>query len=239
MTSGQHYQRILLKISGEMLAGKAGEMFDHALMERLSREVGELVESKVEVLIVVGAGNIVRGVELAKEHFDRVGADYMGMLATIINGLALQDVFERTGLKTRVMSAIEANEVVEPYIRRRALRHAQKGRVVILVGGTGNPYFTTDSGAVLRASELGCDLLLKGTKVDGVYSADPNQDSSATRYEQVSYDEVIAHQLRVMDLTAFTLARDNQLPILVFDLLEEGNLVKAARGEKVGTLVSA
>lgn len=234
----QTYKRILLKISGEILAGNDGELFDHTLMERLAREIKQLIDQQIEVMVVVGAGNIVRGVALASEHFDRVNGDYMGMLATVINGLALQDVFERNGLHTRVMSAIEAQEIVEPFIRRRAVRHAQKGRVVILVGGTGNPYFTTDSAAVLRASELGCDILLKGTKVDGVYSADPKQDPAATRYERISYDEVIAKELRVMDLTAFTMARDNSLPILVFDILKEGNVVKAATGEQVGTLVS-
>lgn len=238
MNSSQPYKRILLKISGEILAGKNGEMFDHALMERLAREIKQLIDQKLEVMVVVGAGNIVRGAELANQDFDRVNGDYMGMLATVINGLALQDVFERCGLYTRVMSAIEAQEIVEPFIRRRAARHAEKGRVVILVGGTGNPYFTTDSAAVLRASELGCDILLKGTKVDGVYSADPKKDPSATRYDKVSYDEVISKELRVMDMTAFTMARDNKLPILVFDILEEGNVIAAATGEKVGTLVS-
>ncbi len=238
MTRTQHpYKRILLKISGEILAGKDGQMFDQALMERLAREIKQLVSQSIQVLIVVGAGNLVRGAELATQDFDRVSGDYMGMLATIINGLALQDVFERSDLKTRVMSAIEAHEMVEPFIRRRAIRHAEKGRVVILVGGTGNPYFTTDSAAVLRASELGCDILLKGTKVDGVYSADPRHNPTATRYDRVSYDEVIAKELRVMDLTAFTMARDNDLPILVFDILTEGNMVKAALGEKVGTVV--
>lgn len=232
------YKRILLKISGEILAGKNGEMFDTTLMERLAREIKQLIDTQIEVMVVVGAGNIVRGAQLANHAFDRVNGDYMGMLATIINGLALQDVFERNDLKTRVMSAIEAQEIVEPFIRRRATRHAEKGRVVILVGGTGNPYFTTDSAAVLRASELGCDILLKGTKVDGVYSADPNTDPSATRYETVSYDEVIAKKLRVMDMTAFTMARDNKLPILVFDILQEGTMLKAATGEPVGTLVS-
>lgn len=232
------YKRVLLKISGEILAGKNDEMFDHALLERLANEVNQILESGTEVMIVVGAGNIVRGVELAKENFDRVTADYMGMTATVINGLALQDAFERCGLKTRVMSAIEAKEVVEPFIRRRATRHAEKKRVVILVGGTGNPYFTTDSAAVLRASELGCDILLKGTKVDGVYSADPKKDPSATRYDRVSYDEVISRELRVMDMTAFTLARDNTLPILVFNILDEGTMVRAATGDtSVGTLI--
>jgi len=234
------YKRVLLKISGEILAGKNGAMFDHALMERLAAEVKQLMDQSIQVMIVVGAGNLIRGVELAKEDFDRVTADYMGMTATVINGLALQDVFERSGLKTRVMSAIESKEVVEPFIRRRATRHVEKGRIVILTGGTGNPFFTTDSGAVLRASELECDILLKGTKVDGVYSADPKKDQSATRYDKVTYDEILEKQLRVMDMTAFALARDNELPILVFNILEQGTLIKAASGDtSVGTLVSA
>ncbi|MGI6103213.1 MAG: UMP kinase [Patescibacteria group bacterium] len=233
-------KRILLKLSGEILAGKDGAMYDHALMERLARELGEVIAAGTQVFLVVGAGNIVRGAELAKESFDRVGADYMGMLATIINGIALQDAFERSSLETRVMSAIEAHEIAEPFIRRRAERHAEKGRIVILAGGTGNPFFTTDSAAVLRANELDCDLLLKGTKVDGVYTSDPKQDPTATRYERVSYDEVIARELRVMDMTAFTMARDSSLPIVVFDILQEGALIKAARGEvEVGTLVTA
>ena len=232
-------KRVLLKLSGEILAGKNGAMYDHVLMERLARELKDVLASGTEIMVVVGAGNIVRGAELAVEQFDRVNADYMGMLAININGLALQDVFERHGLETRVMSAIEAHEIAEPFIRRRAIRHAEKGRVVILTGGTGNPFFTTDSAAVLRANELGCDLLLKGTKVDGVYSDDPKRNPAAVRYERVSYDEVIAKALKVMDMTAFTMARDSSLPIVVFDILKEGTLIKAARGEaEVGTLVT-
>lgn len=234
------YKRVLLKLSGEILAGKNGEMYDHALMERLAREIKEVIDAGTQVLVVVGAGNIIRGTELAAEDFDRVNADYMGMLAININGLALQDVFERHGLETRVMSAIEAHEIAEPFIRRRAIRHVEKGRVVILTGGTGNPFFTTDSAAVLRANELNCDVLLKGTKVDGVYTADPKKDTSAKRYDRVSYDEVIAKELRVMDLTAFTMARDGSLPIVVFDILQEGTLSRVVRGEpEVGTLVTA
>ncbi|MBI4032307.1 UMP kinase [Candidatus Berkelbacteria bacterium] len=232
------YKRVLLKVSGEILAGKNGESFDQSLLERLATEVKEIVDQQIELFIVVGGGNIFRFTTHAHKTMDRVTGDYMGMLATMINGLALQDAFEHEGLKTRVMSAIEAKEVCEPFIKRRAQRHAEKGRVVILVGGTGNPFFTTDSAAVLRASELGCDILLKGTKVDGVYTNDPKTDPSATRYDRTTFDEVIEKDLRVMDMTAFTMARDNHLPILVFDILTQGNIGRAVRGEPIGTLVS-
>ncbi|MBI2589935.1 UMP kinase [Candidatus Berkelbacteria bacterium] len=231
------YRRILLKISGEILRGEASESFDEAILERLATETKEIVDAGLELMIVVGGGNIFRHSTHAHHDMDRVTADYMGMLATIINGLALQSAFEHVGLKTRVMSAIRAEQVVEPYIRRRAIRHVEKGRVVVLVAGTGNPYFTTDSAAVLRASELGCDILLKGTKVDGIYTHDPKKDPTAERFNALSCTEVIERKLHVMDLTAFTMARDNQLPILVFDILTPGNAVRAAKGESIGTLV--
>lgn len=231
------YKRILLKISGEILAGKNGEMFDTTLMERLAREIKQLIDTQIEVMVVVGAGNIVRGAQLANHAFDRVNGDYMGMLATIINGLALQDVFERNDLKTRVMSAIEAQEIVEPFIRRRATRHAEKGRVVILVGGTGNPYFTTDTAAALRAMEIGADVVMKATKVDGVYDKDPKKHADAVKFEQLSYIDVLNKGLNVMDSTAISLCMDNKLPILTFNLNDPVNILRAVRGEKIGTLI--
>ncbi len=233
------YQRVLLKLSGEILSNGTGQNFDGPTLARLAREVKDVHDTGIELMIVVGGGNIFRASTHAHPSMDRVQADYMGMLATMINGLALQDAFERAGLYTRVMSAIPADKVVEPFIPRRAIRHAEKGRVVILVAGSGNPFFTTDSAAILRAAELKCEIVLKGTKVDGIYSADPKKDGRATRFERLSHQEVIDQDLTVMDMTAFTLAKDNALPILVFNILEEGNLARAVRGEQVGTLVSS
>ncbi|MCA9388171.1 UMP kinase [Candidatus Berkelbacteria bacterium] len=236
--SSMKFKRVLLKLSGEILRGQSPNSHDEQVLERLAQEVKRVADLGIEILIVVGGGNIFRHSTHANEKMDRVTADYMGMMATIINGLALQDIFESLGLKTRVMSAIEAHKVVEPFIRRRAIRHSEKGRVVILTAGTGNPYFTTDSAAVLRASELKCDVVLKGTKVDAIYSADPKKDPQAKKYDKLTYQQVIDQKLEVMDLTAFTLAQGNSIPILVFDILKPGNLVKAASGEQIGTWVS-
>lgn len=233
------YQRIVLKLSGELLKGKSAQTLDEDVLERLSVEVAEIVQKGIQVIIVVGGGNIFRHSTHAHERMDRVTADYMGMLATMINGLALQDAFEQHGLKTRVMSALSSEKVVEPFIRRRALRHLEKGRVVIITAGTGNPFFTTDTAAVLRAAELKCDVLLKGTNVDGLYSADPRKDARATLFKQVDYQTALSKQLKVMDLTAFTLAEGHKLPIVIFNLTKSGNLRKAATGQRIGTLVSA
>jgi uridylate kinase len=231
------YKRVLLKLSGEFLKGESENSFDEEILARVAREVKVLNDRGIELLLVVGGGNIFRHATHAKERMDRVTADYMGMMATMINGLALQDAFETSGLKTRVMSAIEAKKVAEPFIPRRAKRHAEKGRVVILAAGTGNPFFTTDSAAVLRAVELDCDVVLKGTKVDGIYSGNPEHDPAATKYSHISYQEAIDKKLKVMDTTAFTLAEENSLPIVVFDILTEGNLLKIVQGQGIGTLV--
>lgn len=231
------YQRILLKLSGEALLGEADYGIDPLVLRRLAAEVHALVDRGVEVALVIGGGNIFRGAGLAAAGMDRVGADHMGMLATVMNGLAMQDALEREGVFTRVMSAIKINQVCEDYIRRRAVRHLEKGRVVILAAGTGNPFFTTDSAASLRAVEIGADLMLKATKVDGVYSADPMTDPSALRYDQLTYDQVLDDRLSVMDATAIVMCRDQNMPIVVFDINEPGVLARIVEGERVGTRV--
>lgn len=237
--TSQTYKRILLKLSGEALMGDADYGIDPAVIGRLADEVKEVVESGVEVAIVVGGGNIFRGAGLAGAGMDRVTGDQMGMLATVMNGLAMQDALERVGISTRVMSALRINQVCEEYIRRRAERHLEKGRVVVCVAGTGNPFFTTDSAASLRAVEIGADLLLKATKVDGVYSADPMKDSEAVKYDKLSYQEVLDRRLGVMDATAIVLCRDNKLPLRVFNMNKAGDLKRIVMGaEEVGTLVT-
>ncbi len=229
------YRRILLKISGEFLKGESSNVIDPPIMERLLGEIRELWEMGLQIGIVIGAGNIVRGAEV--KDMNRAAADYIGMVATMINCLTMQGHLERIAVPTRVMSAIEMREVAEPYIRRRAIRHFEKGRVVIFGCGTGNPFFTTDTAAALRANEIGADVLMKATKVDGVYSADPKKDPDAVLYEELTYQDVVSRDLRVMDTSAVSLCRDNNLPILVFNLDKPGNVRLAALGEKVGTLV--
>ena len=230
-------RRVLLKLSGEVLAGGAGHGIDAGALARLADEIREGTRSGAELAVVIGGGNFMRGTAAASDGVERVTADSMGMLATVINALALQDALERRGLSTRVLSAIEMRALSEPYIRRRAVRHLEKGRAVILAAGTGHPYFTTDTAAVLRAIELEADVLLKGTKVDGVFSADPLLDPGATRYDRLSYPEVIERRLQVMDLTAFTMGMDHRLPIVVFNVTVPGNLVRALEGREVGTRV--
>lgn len=231
------YQRILLKLSGEALLGEAEYGIDPNVLRRLATEVHALIDRGVEVALVIGGGNIFRGAGLAEAGMDRVSADHMGMLATVMNGLAMQDALEREGVFTRVMSAIKINEVCEDYIRRRAIRHLQKGRVVILAAGTGNPFFTTDSAASLRAVEIGADVMLKATKVDGVYSADPVTDPNAKRYERLTYDQVLDDRLSVMDATAIVMCRDENMPIIVFDINRPGALASIIEGEALGTRV--
>ena len=231
------YKRILLKLSGEALAGEKGFGFDFDVVKRLAGEVKQVVEQGVSVGLVIGGGNIVRGAQLAKVGMDRVNADYMGMLGTVINGLALQDVLEREGVDTRVMTAIRMEELAEPYIRRRALRHFEKGRTVIFAAGTGNPYFSTDTAAVLRAIQMKADVVIKATSVDGVYSADPKKDTSAKFYPEIGYRDVILDQLGVMDQTAITLCSENRLPLIVLNIHTHGAVAAATRGERVGTLV--
>jgi len=235
--SGLRYRRILLKISGEALLGERQYGVDPAFCSFIARQVGAAVGAGVEVGIVVGGGNIFRGLAAAAKGMDRATGDYMGMLATVMNGLALQDALERVGIATRVMTAIAMNEVAEPYIRRRAIRHLEKGRVTIFVAGTGNPYFTTDTAAALRAVEIGADVLLKATKVDGVYDADPLTHPDARRFARLTYADVLADRLAVLDATAVSLCMENDLPIIVFDLNEPENIRRAALGEQVGTLV--
>jgi len=235
--SGPYYKRVLLKLSGEALGGEQGYGIDPNTITAIAREVKQVVELGVELSLVIGGGNIFRGLAASSKGMDRASADYMGMLATMINSLAMQDALEKVGVDTRVQSAIAMAEVAEPYIRRRAVRHLEKGRVVIFGAGTGNPYFTTDTAASLRAMEIGADVILKGTKVDGVYSADPNKDRSATKYETLSYLEVLRKGLQVMDATAISLCMDNSLPIIVFDVTTDGNVVRVVNGERIGTLV--
>ncbi|WP_149193853.1 UMP kinase [Luteimonas suaedae] len=231
------YRRILLKLSGEALMGDEDYGIDPKVIGRLAREVVEAQQAGAEIALVVGGGNIFRGAGLAAGGMDRVTGDQMGMLATVINALAMQDALEKVGAKARVMSAIKINDVCEDYIRRRAIRHLEKGRIVIFAAGTGNPFFTTDSGAALRAIEIGADLLLKATKVDGVYDADPKKNPAATRFETLSYDEVIARNLQVMDTAAFALCRDSELPLRIFDMSQPGQLLRILKGEPIGTLV--
>jgi uridylate kinase len=230
-------RRVLLKLSGEVLAGDQGHGLDAVALKRLSGEIQDGVRDGTELGIVIGGGNIIRGTAATAEGLERAAADSMGMLATVINALALQDALERCGLTTRVLSAIEMRALAEPYIRRRAVRHLEKGRVVLLAAGTGHPYFTTDTAAVLRAVEIGADVLLKGTKVDGVFSEDPVRNPAAVRYDSLSYPEAIDRRLQVMDMTAFTMGMDNRLPIVVFNVTVPGNLARALRGDPVGTRV--
>ncbi|TNE69793.1 UMP kinase, partial [bacterium] len=231
------YKRILLKLSGESLLGKQGHGIDGDVLEQYAEEIKNLHDKKVEIAIVIGGGNIFRGVKGATEGMDRVQADYMGMLATMINSMALQDALERKGIYTRLISAIRMEQIAEPFIRRRAVRHLEKGRVVIFGAGTGNPYFTTDTAASLRAIEIEADVILKGTRVDGIYDSDPEKNPNAVRYETIHGDEVLSKRLEVMDLTAFTLCRDNKIPIIVFDMNKKGNLVQVVSKENVGTTV--
>ena len=237
MLDDYKYKRVLLKLSGEALAGDLGYGIDPKVVDDLAEQLGEIVHDGVQVAIVVGGGNIFRGVAGATEGMDRAQADYIGMLATVMNSLALQDSFERHGIFSRVQSAINMQEVSEPYIRRRAERHLEKGRVVILAAGTGNPYFTTDTTAALRACELGVDCLLKATKVDGIYDSDPVKNPDAVRYDRITYMEVLAKELHVMDATATSLCMDNNMPMIVFDLTKRGNIKRALQGENVGTTV--
>ena len=231
------YRRILLKLSGEALLGDEDYGIDPAIIGRIANEVLEVINTGAQLAIVIGGGNIFRGAGLAESGIDRVTGDHMGMLATLMNSLALQDAMEKVGVDARVMSAVSANAVCEDYIRRRATRHLEKGRVVIIAGGTGNPFFTTDTAAALRAIEIGADIVLKATKVDGVYSADPKTDISATLYESLAYDEVIEGKLGVMDANAIVLCRDQGMPIRVFNVFGAGNLMQIVKGGKVGTLV--
>jgi uridylate kinase len=232
------YKRALLKLSGEALMGDQQFGVDPAVATRIARDVGEIQNLGVETAIVIGGGNIFRGLAASARGMDRATADYMGMLATVINALALQDALEQQGINTRVVTAIEMRAVAEPFIRRRAIRHLEKGRVVIFAAGTGNPYFTTDTAAALRAMEIKADVILKGTKVDGIYTADPMIDSAATKYEAISYLQVLERQLKVMDATAISLCMDNKLPIVVFNLRQPGNIRKVVLGEAIGTTVS-
>ena len=232
------YKRILLKLSGEALMGERNYGIDPNRLQEYAQEIKQLTDRKVEVAIVIGGGNIFRGLAGASRGMDRVQGDHMGMLATIINGLALQSALEDEGIDTRLQSAIKINEVAEPFIRRRAVRHLEKGRVVIFGGGTGNPYFTTDSPAVLRAIEIGADVILKGTRVDGIYSSDPEKDTNATKFDDISFNDVLQKGLKVMDTTAFTLSQENELPIIVFDMNTRGNLLKVVSGERIGTKVN-
>ena len=231
------YRRILLKLSGEALMGDEDYGIDPKVIGRLAREVIETQQAGAEVALVVGGGNIFRGAGLAAGGMDRVTGDQMGMLATVINALAMQDALEKLGAKARVMSALKINDVCEDYIRRRAIRHLEKGRLVIFAAGTGNPFFTTDSGAALRAIEIGADLLLKATKVDGVYDKDPKKHADAVRFDKLSYDQVIARNLQVMDTAAFALCRDSDMPLRIFDMAQPGDLLRILRGANIGTLV--
>ena len=231
------YPRVLLKISGEALAGERGFGFDFDTIARIAEEIQSVVRAGADVGLVIGGGNIVRGSQLSKMGMDRVSADYMGMLGTVINALAVQDILERKGMETRVMTAIRMEELAEPYIRRRALRHFEKGRTVIFAAGTGNPYFSTDTAAVLRAIQMKADVIIKATSVDGVYSADPKKDPKATFYHTISYRDVMLEELKVMDQTAITLCKENSLPLIVLNIHQNGAVARAIRGEAVGTLV--
>jgi len=233
------YKRVLLKLSGEALMGSQSYGIDAKILEQYSNEIKSVIDAGVQVAIVIGGGNIFRGVQGVTDGvIERAQGDYMGMLATVINAMALQGAVERKGIKTRLLSAIKMEEICEPFIRRRAIRHLEKGRVVIFGAGTGNPYFTTDTAASLRAVEIGADLVLKGTRVDGIYSTDPEKDKTAQRFEKISFSEVYERGLHVMDLTAITLCQENKLPIIVFDMNKENNFLNVCRGDKIGTLVS-
>jgi uridylate kinase len=232
------YQRILLKLSGEVLAGNGSFGLDSARVEALATEVAEVAKAGVQIGLVVGGGNFFRGVASAARHMDRVTADHMGMLATVINALALQDALERQGVPTRVMTAITMNEVAEPYIRRRAIRHLEKGRIVIFAAGTSNPYFSTDTAATLRALEIRADIVAKATRVDGVYDKDPLANADAVKFDEISFSDVLARNLRVMDASAVAMCRDNRLSIVVFNLNVHGNIMRMVMGEPIGTLIS-
>ncbi|MCA0152664.1 UMP kinase [Winogradskyella vincentii] len=232
------YKRILLKLSGEALMGTRQYGIDPERLAEYAQDIKTITDKGVQVAIVIGGGNIFRGVAGASNGMDRVQGDHMGMLATVINGLALQSALEDADIPTRLQTAIKINEVAEPFIRRKALRHLEKGRVVIFGGGTGNPYFTTDSAAVLRAIEMEADVILKGTRVDGIYNADPEKDTSAIKFDEISFDDVLRKGLKVMDTTAFTLSQENNLPIIVFDMNKKGNLLKVVSGENIGTVVN-
>jgi uridylate kinase len=232
------YKRILLKLSGESLMGDKNYGIDPAMLQQYTAEIRKIKEMGVEIAIVIGGGNIFRGVQAEKSGIDRVQGDYMGMLATLINAMALQSALEQGGMYTRLMSGIKIESVCEPFIRRRAIRHLEKGRIVIFGAGIGNPYFTTDSTASLRAIEVEADVVLKGTRVDGVYTADPEKDKTATKYQTISFQEVYEKNLNVMDMTAFTLCQENNLPIIVFDMNKVDNLVKLVQGEEIGTLIT-
>jgi len=238
LESRPRYRRILLKLSGEALGGDKDYGIDFDVVRKIARQVKRVHDLGVEIAMVVGGGNIFRGRDVAVRGFDRATGDYMGMLGTVINALALQDGLEKLGLPARTMSAVQMNQVAEPYIRRRAVRHLEKGRVVILAGGNGNPYFTTDTTAALRAVELETDIVMKATKVDGVYTADPIRDPTATKFQRLDYLEVLNRGIEVMDSTALTLCMDNGMPIVVFDLLKEGNMERVVSGDPIGTLVA-
>ncbi|NLR91245.1 MULTISPECIES: UMP kinase [Flammeovirga] len=232
------FKRVLLKLSGEALMGEQQYGIDPKRLEQYAKEIKKVVDEKVEVAIVIGAGNIFRGMQAGKMGIDRVQGDHMGMLATVINGMALQSALEGEGVYTRLMSGIQMDQVCEPFIRRRAVRHLEKGRVVIFGAGTGNPYFTTDSAASLRAVEIDADVVLKGTRVDGIYTADPEKDPNAEKIDELTFDEALQKNLKIMDLTAFTLCKENDLPIIVFDMNKPNNLFELMSGEQVGTIVS-
>jgi len=231
------YKRVLLKLSGESLMGSNGYGIAPDMLFHYANQIKALVREGVETAIVIGGGNIYRGLNAASSGIERVQGDYMGMLATAINGMALQSALESVGVFTRLVSAIKMDQIAEPYIRRRAIRHLEKGRVVIFCGGTGSPYFTTDSAAALRANEINANVILKGTRVDGVYSADPEKDKDAVKFDQISFSDVIAKDLNIMDMTAFTLCRENDLPIVVFNINDPENLINIVKGHKVGTLI--
>ncbi|MDA8753418.1 UMP kinase [Candidatus Marinimicrobia bacterium] len=232
------YKRILLKLSGEILAGKSGFGIDPEKASYLANEIKSIHELGLDLGLIIGAGNIFRGIEAASRGMDRVTGDYLGMLATIMNAISMQDALEKVNCQTRTLSAIDVKQISEPYIRRRAIRHIEKGRIVIVAGGTGNPFFTTDSAAALRATELGADIVIKGTKVDGIYDRDPFVHENAIKYNNISFDQVLKENLRVMDLTAITLCKENNLPIQVFDIKIPGALKKIVLGEPIGTIVS-
>ena len=231
------YKRVLLKLSGESLMGSSGYGIDPNMLNHYAKQIKGLSELGVEIAIVIGGGNIFRGLSAEKSGIERVQGDYMGMLATVINGMALQSAIEHQGLYTRLISAIEMRQIAEPYIRRRAIRHLEKKRILIFSAGTGNPYFTTDSAAALRAIEINAEVILKGTRVDGIYTADPEKDPSAVKYDKVSFQEVISKGLNVMDMTAFTMCKENNIPIIVFDIGKPDNLIDIAQGAEIGTLV--
>jgi uridylate kinase len=234
----KQYKRILLKLSGESLMGDKDFGLDPKMLQQYANDIKSAVDMGIQVAIVIGGGNIYRGMNESETGIERAQGDYMGMLATVINGIALQSIIEKVGIKTRLLTAIKMEQIAEPYIRRRAIRHLEKGRVVIFGAGTGNPYFTTDTAGSLRAVEINADVILKGTRVNGIYTADPEKDVTATKFDTISFKEVISKNLKVMDMTAFTLCQENNLPIVVFDMNTPGNLKKIVSGENIGTIVS-